>query len=146
MALIYLTLCRFARRRQLTWSTRTLVLPGGGLAAGQALAGGANWLLVAAIPWLMLGGRIDHATVLGTMLLAAVAGVVTHVPANLGVLEAVVVATLGGRLPAHELLAAMLAFRATYHLLPLALALPAYALSEAAARRAERAHRRHVHT
>jgi uncharacterized membrane protein YbhN (UPF0104 family) len=70
------------------------------------------------------------------MLLAAVAGVVTHVPANLGVLEAVVMATLGGRLPAHELLAAMLAYRAAYYLLPLALALPAYGLSEAAARRA----------
>ena len=61
------------------------------------------------------------------------AGVVTHVPANLGVLEAVVVYALGARLPAHELLAAVLAYRAVYYLLPLALALPAYGLSEAAA-------------
>jgi uncharacterized membrane protein YbhN (UPF0104 family) len=137
-ALAYLTLCRFSRQRRLTWRTRTLALPSGRLAALQALAGGANWLLIGAIAWLVLGGRIDYASVLGTMLLAAVAGVVTHVPANLGVLEAVVVATLGARLPAHELLAAMLAFRATYYLLPLALALPAYGLSEAAARRAGR--------
>jgi hypothetical protein len=136
-ALGYLALCRFSRQRQLTWRTRTLVLPSGRLAALQALAGGANWLLIGAIVWLVLGGRIEYPSVLGTMLLAAVVGVVTHVPANLGVLEAVVVATLGARLPAHELLAAMLAFRATYHLLPLALALPAYGLSEAAARRAE---------
>lgn len=135
-ALAYLALCRFSRQRQLTWRTRTLALPSGRLAALQALAGGTNWLLIGAIAWLVLGGRIDYAAVLGTMLLAAVAGVVTHVPANLGVLEAVVVATLGARLPAHELIAAMLAFRATYYLLPLALALPAYGLSEAAARRA----------
>lgn len=135
-ALAYLALCRFSRQRQLTWRTHTLTLPSGRLAALQALAGGANWLLIGAIAWLVLGGRIDYVSVLGTMLLAAVAGVVTHVPANLGVLEAVVVATLGVRLPVHELLAAMLAFRATYHLLPLALALPAYGLSEAAARRA----------
>jgi len=135
-ALAYLALCRFSRQRRLTWRTSTLTLPSGRLAALQALAGGANWLLIAAIAWLLLGGRIDYASVLGTMLLAAVAGVVTQVPANLGVLEAVVVATLGARLPAHELLAAMLAFRATYYLLPLALALPAYGLSEAAARRA----------
>jgi len=134
--LAYLALCRFSRRRQLTWRTRTLALPSGRLAALQALAGGANWLLIGAIAWLVLGGRIDYPSVLGTMLLAAVAGVVTHVPANLGVLEAVVVATLGARLPAHELLAAMLAFRATYYLLPLAMALPAYGLSETAARRA----------
>jgi len=135
-ALAYLALCRFARQRRLTWRKRTLTLPSGGLATLQALAGGANWLLIGAIAWLALGGRIDYASVLGTMLLAAVAGVVTHVPANLGVLEAVVVATLGAHLPVHELLAAMLAYRATYYLLPLALALPAYGLSEAAARRA----------
>jgi uncharacterized membrane protein YbhN (UPF0104 family) len=135
-ALVYVALCRFSRRRQLTWRTRTLALPSGRTAALQALAGGANWLLIGAIAWVVLGGRIDYDSVLGTMLLAAVAGVVTHVPANLGVLEAVVVATLGARLPAHELLAAMLAYRATYYLLPLALALPAYGLSEAAARRA----------
>ena len=135
-ALAYLALCRFSRQRRLTWRTRTLTLPSGRIAALQALAGGANWLLIGAIAWLVMGGRIDYASVLGTMLLAAVAGVVTHVPANLGVLEAVVVATLGARLPAHELLAAMLAYRATYYLLPLMLALPAYGLSEAAARRA----------
>jgi uncharacterized membrane protein YbhN (UPF0104 family) len=135
-ALAYLALCRFSRQRRLKWRTSTLALPSGRVAALQALAGGANWLLIGAIAWHVLGGRIDYTSVLGTMLLAAVAGVVTHVPANLGVLEAVVVVMLGARLPAHELLAAMLAFRATYHLLPLALALPAYGLSEAAARRA----------
>jgi len=135
-ALAYLALCRFSRQRRLTWRTHTLALPSGRIAVLQALAGGANWLLIGSIAWLVLGARLDYASVLGTMLLAAVAGVVTHVPANLGVLEAVVVATLGARLPAHELLAAMLAYRATYYLLPLALALPAYGLSEAAARRA----------
>lgn len=131
----YLALCRFARGRWLTWGRRSLALPGPGMAGIQALAGGANWLLIGAIVWILLGGRIDYASVLGAMLLAAVAGLVTHVPANLGVLEAVVVAALGTRLPTHELLAALMAFRATYHLLPLALALPAFGLAEAAARR-----------
>jgi uncharacterized membrane protein YbhN (UPF0104 family) len=135
-ALAYAALCGYSRQRQLTWRAHTLALPSGRLAALQALAGGANWLLIGAIAWCLLGGRLDYPSVLGTMLLAAVAGVVTHVPANLGVLEAVVVATLGARLPAHELLAAMLAYRAAYYLLPLAVALPAYGLSEAAARRA----------
>jgi len=45
------------------------------------------------------------------------------------------VATLGARLPVPELLAAVLAYRATYYLLPLSLALPAYGLIESAARR-----------
>ena len=135
-ALAYLVMCRFSRRRQLSWRAHTLALPSGRVAALQAVTGGANWLLIGAIVWALLDGRIDYPSVLGTMLLAAVVGVVTHVPANLGVLEAVVVAMLGARLPAHELLAAMLAYRAAYCLLPLVFALPAYGLSEAAARRA----------
>jgi uncharacterized membrane protein YbhN (UPF0104 family) len=136
-ALAYLALCRFSHQRELTLRGHTLTLPGVRLAAVQAATGGANWLLIGAIVWILLGGRIDYPTVLGVMLLAAVAGIVTHVPANLGVLEAVVVVSLGARLPAPELLAAVLAYRATYYLLPLALALPAYGLSEAAARRAD---------
>lgn len=135
VALAYVALCRYSQQRQLKWRDHVLVLPRGGLAALQAAAGGANWLLIGAIVWSLLGGRIDYPTVLGAMLLAAVAGVVTHVPANLGVMEAVVVATLGARLPVPELLAAVLAYRATYYLLPLSLALPAYGLLESAARR-----------
>lgn len=134
-ALAYLALCRYSHQRQLSWRGYELILARGRLAALQAVAGGANWLLIGAIVWSLLGGRIDYPTVLGAMLLAAVAGVVTHVPANLGVLEAVVVATLGDRLPVPDLLAAMLAYRATYYLLPLLLALPAYGLIELTARR-----------
>ena len=133
VAVSYVATCRFSRRRQLKVRGHTLTLPSGRLATLQMLAGGANWLLIGAIVWGLLGGRIDYPTVLGVMLMGAVAGVVTHVPANLGVLEAVVVYALGARLPAHELLAAVLAYRAVYYLLPLALALPAYALSETAA-------------
>lgn len=136
-ALAYVATCRFSRRRKLKVRGHTLTLASGRLAGLQAFAGGANWLLIGAIVWGLLGGRIDYPTVLGVMLLGAVAGVVTHVPANLGVLEAVVVFALGARLPAHELLAAVLAYRAAYYLLPLALALPAYGMSEAAARSAE---------
>ncbi|RPH61398.1 MAG: UPF0104 family protein [Burkholderiales bacterium] len=135
----YLALCRFSRRRRLRLRGHTLKLASGRLAAWQAAAGGANWLLMGVIVWGLLGGRVDYPAVLGALLLAAVAGVVTHVPANLGVLEAVFVASLGGRLPTAELLAAVLAYRVAYYLLPLALALPAYLLSEAAARRSGQA-------
>ena len=71
----------------------------------QALAGGANWVLMGTIVWVLFEGRVDFATVLGALLMAAVAGVITHVPAGLGVLEAVFVATLSGALPATEVLA-----------------------------------------
>jgi uncharacterized membrane protein YbhN (UPF0104 family) len=142
IALAYLALCRCSPQRQLTWRGHRWRLASGRLAAWQAVAGGANWMLIGVIVWGLLGGRVDYPTVLGVMLLAAVAGVATHVPGNLGVLEVIVVAALGARLPTTELLAAMLAYRATYYLLPFALALPAYGLSEAAARRSDRRARR----
>ncbi|OGB12777.1 MAG: hypothetical protein A3E51_22740 [Burkholderiales bacterium RIFCSPHIGHO2_12_FULL_67_38] len=133
-ALAYPVLCRFVRPRRLVWRGQSLTLASAPLAVWQLVAGGASWLLIGATVWSLFGGRIDYPTVLGALLLAALAGVLTHVPAGLGVLEAVFVATLGGRLPVAEVLATVLAYRATYYLLPLALALPAYALSEAAAR------------
>ena len=134
LALAYLALCGWSRRRELGWRGHTLTLPGGRVALLQALLGGASWLLIGAIAWSLFGGRIDYPAVLGALLLAAVAGVLTHVPAGLGVLEAVFVATLGDRLPDTEVLATVLAYRAAYYLMPLVLALPAYAWSEAAAR------------
>ena len=45
-----------------------------------------------------------------TLLLAAVAGLIAHVPGNLGVLEAVFVGLLGHRVPPHLLLAALLGY------------------------------------
>ena len=134
-ALAYPVLCRFVRPRRLAWRGQSLTLASAPLAVWQLVAGGASWLLIGATVWSLFGGRIDYPTVLGALLLAALAGVLTHVPAGLGVLEAVFVATLGSRLPVAEVLATVLAYRAVYYLLPLALALPAYALSEAAARR-----------
>lgn len=135
LAAIYVALCFFSRRRQ--WSVRghRIELANGPLALMQAAMGGASWLLMGAIVWSVFSGRIPYPDVLGTLLLAAVAGVVTHVPAGLGVLEAVFAASLGGVLPVAEVLAVVLVYRAIYYLLPLCLALPAYGLSEAAARR-----------
>jgi hypothetical protein len=62
-----------------------------------------------------------------------VAGVLTHVPAGLGVLETVFVVLLGDRIPEPELLAALLAYRAIYYLVPLGLAALAWPLLESGA-------------
>jgi glycosyltransferase 2 family protein len=68
--------------------------------------------------------------VLGVLLLAAVAGVVTHVPAGLGVLEAVFVMLLSRHVGEAPLLAALLAYRAVYYLTPLGLAAGLFAWIE----------------
>jgi uncharacterized membrane protein YbhN (UPF0104 family) len=134
LGLAYLVACAMSRRRELRWREHRLVLPRARVALLQAALSSANWLLIGSIVWLLLGRRVEFATTVAVLQLAAVAGVVTHVPAGLGVLEAVFVATLGSRLPQTQLLAALLAYRATYYLVPLAWAVPAYFLGEARAR------------
>jgi len=94
-----------------------------------------NWSLIGGVIWLLLQGRIAYPHVLAVLLVAAVAGVITHVPAGLGVLEAVFVALMGDEVPQGELLGALLAYRAIYYLLPLALATLLYLATEWRARR-----------
>lgn len=122
----YLTLCFVGRRRE--WSVRgqRLRLPDGRMAMLQLALSSANWLLIAVIVDVLLQRRIEFSAVLGVLLVAAMAGVITHIPAGLGVLEAVFLALLGQRLPHAELLGALLAYRAVYYLLPLLPALLAY--------------------
>ncbi|MBX3608742.1 MAG: bifunctional lysylphosphatidylglycerol flippase/synthetase MprF [Hydrogenophaga sp.] len=72
--------------------------------------------------WCLLpDGAIAWLPFLGIYLLAMVAGIVSHVPGGIGVFEAVLIAALP-QVPAHHLLAASLAYRAVYYLLPLGLA------------------------
>ena len=75
-----------------------------------------NWLLIAGVLFLLLQREIPYHTVLATLLVAAIAGVLTHVPAGLGVLEAVFVTLLSSKMATSGLLAALLAYRG--HLLP----------------------------
>jgi len=86
----------------------------------------------------LLQARIDYASVLSVLLIGAVAGVIAHIPAGLGVLEAVFVALLSHRLPQSDVLGAVLAYRAVYYLAPLALATLLYVATEARQSRALR--------
>lgn len=131
IAIAYLCACAFLRRR--TWSIRNheMTLPSLRLAWLQLAMSIVNWLLIASTVYVLLDQRIAYPTVLGVLLVAAVAGVLTHVPAGLGVLEAVFVALLSYQLPVSELLAALLAYRAVYYLAPLAVAAVVYLLLEA---------------
>jgi uncharacterized membrane protein YbhN (UPF0104 family) len=126
----YGLLCALHGGRSISVRGHSLDVPRLGVAAWQLAVAAANWALMGGVVWLLLQQRLDYASVLGVLLMAAIAGVVTHVPAGLGVIEAVFLASLGGQLPQEALLAALLAYRATYYLVPLALALPSYAWSE----------------
>ncbi|WP_428421174.1 lysylphosphatidylglycerol synthase domain-containing protein [Methylibium sp.] len=135
VAIGYVALCTFSRRRGWTLRGHRLELPSGHFALLQLAISSANWLLMVTLVFVLLQQRIDFQTVLGVLLVAAVAGVITHVPAGLGVLEAVFVALLSHALPTSELLGALLAYRALYYLGPLAVATLAYLAMELKARR-----------
>jgi uncharacterized membrane protein YbhN (UPF0104 family) len=106
------------------------------MALCQLLMSSANWLLMAGAMFMLLEQKIAFLAVLGVLLAAAIAGVITHVPAGLGVLEAVFVALLSDQLPKSELLAALLMYRAIYYLAPLLVATLVYLLVEARAKTA----------
>lgn len=130
-AVAYVLLCALARRRAWRFRGHEVTLPSLRLALLQLCMSSANWLLISATVYTLLEQKIAFPAVVGVLLVAAIAGVITHVPAGLGVLEVVFVALLSPRLPASELLAALLAYRAIYYLVPLALATVVYLLVEA---------------
>lgn len=100
----------------------------------QLALSSANWLIIVAIVYQFLPQHIGYGAVPGVMLLGAVAGVMAHIPAGLGVLEAVFIALLGGHVARPELLAALLTYRAIYYFCPLLLALLPYLGFEAGAK------------
>ena len=133
----WLLVCARARQRRWTVRGHLFELPHASLAAAQMALGAANWMLMAATMYVLLPHVAEaprYGTVLATLLLACIAGVATHIPAGLGVLEAVFLALLGHRVPQAQLLGALLAYRALYYIAPLAVASLAYALLESRVR------------
>lgn len=132
----YLGVCAFSRQRTLHVRGHAIELPSLGLASLQLLMGAGNWLLMSGIIFVLLQHRIGFSAVVSVLLLSAVAGVITRIPAGLGVLEAVFVALLSYQMPRHELLAALVAYRLVYFLAPLGVAIVVFLIMEAKARRA----------
>jgi len=127
----YVAGCLLAGRRR--WRFRGAVFkpPAPALMGVQLLLSCANWSVMGALLFILFQGQLAYLTVLAVLLVAAVAGVVTHVPAGLGVLEAVFIALLSHQLPPPALLAALLTYRAVYYIAPLGLAAVLYLLQEA---------------
>ena len=131
----YLALCFFSRQRELSIRGHLIALPSARLAALQLLMGASNWLIMSGIIFVLFQQRIEFPAVVSVLLLAAVAGVITHVPAGLGVLEAVFVALLSHQMPQPAILAALVAYRVVYYLGPLCVAAVVYLVMETRAKK-----------
>lgn len=138
VSIAYLAACRFSRRR--VWHVRghEIILPPLGLALMQAALGAANWTLMATLIYLLLPEGLFFPSILGILLISAIAGVVTHIPAGLGVLEAVFLALLQHHVPSSQILAALIGYRAVYFLLPLTAAFLVYLVLERRGRKRKR--------
>jgi uncharacterized membrane protein YbhN (UPF0104 family) len=133
-ALLYLALCFGSPRRRWRWRAYTFRLPSGRMALAQVALSSFNWLLIGTIVWLLMPHELGYTAVVSTQLSAAMLAVPTHIPGGLGVLEAIFVATFGGASVPGELIAALLAYRALYYLVPLAVAAVLYFAVEAGVR------------
>ncbi|MCA9752032.1 MAG: bifunctional lysylphosphatidylglycerol flippase/synthetase MprF [Gemmatimonadetes bacterium] len=116
------------------WSFR---LPGIRFTLAQIALASVEWIASSSALWLLLpSGTIEFPSFLAISLLAVVLGLVSQVPAGLGVVESVLGLALAGHVPLPTLLGAMLVYRVTYYLAPLGLAALLLSAHEARARRA----------
>jgi uncharacterized membrane protein YbhN (UPF0104 family) len=91
----------------------------------QVVLSAVDWILAAAVPWMLLpDGAPSFVIVLGIFLLAQVAGLLSTVPGGLGVFETIVVLLLEPSLPPDAVLGSLIAYRFIYYIVPLALAVP----------------------
>ncbi|HDS0897041.1 TPA: UPF0104 family protein [Escherichia coli] len=116
---VYLWFCAFAKHRHMTIKGQKLVLPSWKFALTQMLISSVNYFFV-----------------LGVLLVSSIAGVIVHIPAGIGVLEAVFIALLAGEHTSKgTIIAALLAYRVLYYFIPLLLALICYLLLESQAKK-----------
>lgn len=133
---VYLWFCAFAKHRHMTIKGQKLVLPSWKFALAQMLISSVNWMVMGAIIWLLLGQSVNYFFVLGVLLVSSIAGVIVHIPAGIGVLEAVFIALLAGEHTSKgSIIAALLAYRVLYYFIPLLLALICYLLLESRAKK-----------
>lgn len=111
-----------------------LELPGVRLAAIQYALSLASWGTIGAVLVWLLPAEVTWLTVMPVLMTSAIAGIWSHVPGGLGVTEVVFITMLGGQVSKADVLAALVVFRATYYLLPFALAVVAYLWLEATAK------------
>lgn len=133
----YLLVCRFGHDRH--WRIRirdlSLRLPPIRLALVQLGLSSASWLLMALTLDHLLPQQVPFNQVLAVLFLGSVIGAASHVPGSLGVLEASVLWLFGAQAEPLNVLAALLAYRALYYLVPLLIAAIGFGVMESLARR-----------
>lgn len=135
VAAAYLFFCGFTQRRSWKIYKYQVALPSLQLALGQVLLSTVNWSLMALLIFLLLPPTASYSTVLGLLLISGMAGMLAQIPAGIGVLEAVFMTLLQHQFSTGSIFAALLAYRALYFLVPLAVACLMYLVLEGKAKK-----------
>lgn len=138
-ALVYLLACGFSKRRHWTIRNHDIYLPSLRLAVVQMLLGATNWSLMALVVYFMLSQKAPYPEVLGILMISSIAGVIAHIPAGLGVIEAVFVAALADDLSQGAIVGGLIGYRVVYFLVPLFFATITYIVLEAGAKKLRKA-------
>jgi len=138
ISLGYLLACVKSGDRVYTVRGHEFYLPPWRMAVLQMAISCLNWSLMAGVIYVLLGAKIAYADVLTVLLIGAIAAVVAHVPAGLGVFEFVFVALLAHLVSEGHLIGALLGYRAIYYVAPLMVAAVMYLVMELKARKLKR--------
>ena len=113
-----------AKRAPITIRELEIQLPSIRLFVFQLMLAALDWMLASLVLFVLLapGTAISYPEFLAVFLLAQLAGLVSQVPGGLGVFETVILLMLHARLPANQIFAALLGYRALYYWLPLGIA------------------------
>ena len=122
------------RRTPLCVGGVRIELPSLGLVGSQFLLSLLDWIVAAAVLYVLVPGpRPDFLYFLGAFLAAQLVALISHVPGGLGVFESLMVLLL--QLPASTMLPALALFRVIYYLVPLGAALLVLIVDEISQRR-----------
>ena len=117
-----------------------LPLPSVRLALAQLAISVLDWTVAAAVLYALVPPeRVPFLALLGAFLASQLLGLASHVPGGVGVFEGLMVLLLKPFLPSTELLPALIAYRAVYYLLPLAVAAVGLVADELHQRRSQAA-------
>ncbi len=124
-AVTYLVLTALLSNKPFSFKGHDFTVPSLPMAFAQSVMAIGSWNAMSAIVYLLLQQQVPYFQVLGLMMFSSFAAMIAHIPAGIGVIEAVFIGALGNKLPTHSVLAAILMFRALYQWAPLCLAVPA---------------------
>jgi len=127
-----------AQKKPFTLRGFRIEFPRPRITAVQFALSSADWLIAASVLYSVLPDApgLTYPTFVGAYLLAQIVGVMSHVPGGLGVFETAMVLLLKPWLGGDSVLASIVAYRLTYYLLPLLIAVALFAAYEIWQRRA----------